>query len=465
MPSPDRPPRSVPNLQDIMSASSSRLADGQIRRASLYVQEQRRVERLSRESGDIPDGALVAWMCLGKRPIRDQMSLEMGTRVGALSRLVTTSSERPDLICFCGGDLDAAGGSSYLLPSVEEPPPMVSASRLAYSFFRTAMEEQGRDAELSHTRYIVEPRATVRDGVLTVASALRDMQMRRAAAAAGAPAGGAYGAVGVPPYEGTSPPTFVRLVATDHLLMRLSDMEALTPRDSPLRPLHDLGAEIAYEHVREPWSYSPDATVKRQARHVRLAESIGVVLANLRGVAVATDFLHPDNARTLADVRVRLSDELWKLMPGGASAGGASAGGGAYAGGAYAGGAYAATSGGYGGYEGDAGGLERGGCELECLEAAVASLGRATELLSPLLAEPLTGRVSDATLEGAREALLGAVGALKRTDPDRPLTTREWIALARGRELTCCPLARRGQVDGQGHAVDADTAGELDTAL
>jgi len=301
----------------------------------------------------------------------------------------------------------------------------VSSSGLAYSFFRTAAEAQSLGAETASVRFVVEPRsAKTRDGVLATAIAVRELIRQ------GLPTSGGGDGSGAPP------PVFVRVVSTDHLLQRLSDIEELTPVESPLRPLRDLGADIAYEHVSDPYSYSACPDAKRQARHVRLSEQLCAVLANLRGVAASTDLLHPDNGVRLAEVKTRLSKELWELLP---SRGGHRASHSPLTRGSRG----SSTADKYGNKDADLAAVAREQtCELVCVETAVGALGKAQDALGPLLADPIRGRISPEALRIAQDGIASAVAALRQTDPDRPISTEEWLALANGETLRDCPVAR-----------------------
>ena len=52
-----------------------------------------------------PPGTLTAWVILGKRAVRDQLTLEQAARVHAAVRLLALGGERPDFVVFCGGEL------------------------------------------------------------------------------------------------------------------------------------------------------------------------------------------------------------------------------------------------------------------------------------------------------------------------------------------------------------------------
>ena len=112
------------------------------------------------------------------------------------------------------------------------------------------------------------------------------------------------------------PSIHLRSFSTDHHLQRLLDLEELTPRNSPLRRLHELRVPptITYEYVSDPYSASSCAARRRQSRLVRLGERLQVVLANLRGVSDRADMLRRDNIRTLSDARAELKG-VWALIP------------------------------------------------------------------------------------------------------------------------------------------------------
>jgi len=70
-------------------------------------------------------------------------------------------------------------------------------------------------------------------------------------------------------------------------------------------------------------------------------------------------------------------------------------------------------------------------CELECLECAVASLGKAISLLAPL-SNPIGRSLSDDELERAVSCISSAAAVLQKADPDRPLSPEEWRQVALG---------------------------------
>jgi hypothetical protein len=433
--------QAIPKLSDLVSATGSRLAEGQQRNGGQAFVETppQRLEARRPVRGSDKNSSIVVWVCLGKPLIRDQLSLELGTRVGKVVRLLAAAHEQPNAICFCGGEIDSGP-----MTAAASAQPLVSSAPLAYSFFRTAAEAQALGSCLTDVRFIVEPRSPkVRDGVLAAAMQIRQTLRERseataraasaaasAASAAGADGGAAAAAAAAVKSKAPTPLILVRLVATDHTLQRLVDIENLTPRDSPLRPLRDLGAQIAYEHVADPYSYSRSVDAKRQARHVRLSEQLCVTLANLRGVEASTDLLHAENANLLSGVRRQLNEEMWELLPTGMQR-------------PLQHSPLTRGSRGYGDGANQPAAAQQT-CEVACIEAAVSCLGKAQDALEPMLNDPIGGRrkVSDAALRQAQECLAAAISALRLTDPDRPISTDEWLNLVNGGVLTDCPVAR-----------------------
>ena len=436
------PVQAIPKLSDLVSATGSRLAEGQQRNGGQAFAETppQRLEARRPVRGGDKSNSIIVWVCLGKPLIRDQLSLELGTRVGKVVRLLAAAHEQPNAICFCGGEIDSGP-----MTAAASAQPLVSSAPLAYSFFRTAVEAQALGSCLTDVRFIVEPRSPkVRDGVLAAAMQIRQTLRERnevsaraasaaasAASAAGSDCGAAAAAAAAVKSKAPPPSVHVTLVATDHTLQRLVDIENLTPRDSPLRPLRDLGAQITFEHVADPYSYSRSVDAKRQARHVRLSEQLCVTLANLRGVEASTDLLHAENANLLSGVRRQLNEELWELLPTGMQRPRE---------------LHSPLTRGSRGY-GDGVNQPTGAqqtCEVACVEAAVSCLGKAQDALEPMLNDPIGGRrkVSDAALCQAQECLAAAISALRLTDPDRPISTDEWLSLVNGGVLTDCPVAR-----------------------
>ena len=436
------PVQAIPKLSDLVSATGSRLAEGQQRNGGQAFAETppQRLEARRPVRGGDKSNSIIVWVCLGKPLIRDQLSLELGTRVGKVVRLLAAAHEQPNAICFCGGEIDSGP-----MTAAASAQPLVSSAPLAYSFFRTAVEAQALGSCLTDVRFIVEPRSPkVRDGVLAAAMQIRQTLRERnevsaraasaaasAASAAGSDCGAAAAAAAAVKSKAPPPSVHVTLVATDHTLQRLVDIENLTPRDSPLRPLRDLGAQITFEHVADPYSYSRSVDAKRQARHVRLSEQLCVTLANLRGVEASTDLLHAENANLLSGVRRQLNEELWELLPTGMQRPRE---------------LHSPLTRGSRGY-GDGANQPTGAqqtCEVACVEAAVSCLGKAQDALEPMLNDPIGGRrkVSDAALCQAQECLAAAISALRLTDPDRPISTDEWLSLVNGGVLTDCPVAR-----------------------
>ena len=355
-----QPQRQLPSLADLLSGSALSFGN--------EINDSPVAGPMSAHDEVTAPHALTVWMILGKRAIRDQMSLELASRVGCAIRLLYNSRERPHIVTFCGGGLGVA--SPYSSDVGRTAPPLLSASQLAYSFFRSSIEARSLDTG-EEVRYVVEPSPKVRDGVLATAVAVR-AELRQWHMHNG-------GAAGPPPQ------VIVRIISTDHHVQRLVEMEGRTPLHSPLRPLHDLGCQIAYEHVADPYSYSANAAARRHARHVRLGEELCVMLANLRGVEASTDFLHPDNGRRLADIRGRLRQELLALLPDHSGARSP----------------MAQAMHGDGGLSGRAD-FVSSRHELEFLEGAVTSLGRAQKTLTPLVADPIGGVLDPAALMDAQ---------------------------------------------------------------
>jgi hypothetical protein len=205
----------------------------------------------------------------------------------------------------------------------------------------------------------------------------------------------------------------------------------MSRRLSPLRALKDQGVSVSFEAVADPYSYSAVPDARRQARHVRYAEHLQVLLANLRGVEAATDFLHPDNAQRLVEVRMGLSKERWEILP-------------------HVGRApptrRLAVDG------GDAAAAMRDGerqrrdvpgyCELTSVEEAIGAVAKAQELLEPLIGDPIQGKLPAQALVSAQTCLTDACALLVRADPDRPLYPDEWLELLQGRRLENCPVER-----------------------
>ena len=219
------------------------------------------------------------------------------------------------------------------------------------------------------------------------------------------------------------PPAFappqlnVMVVSTDHILHRLADIEALTPRHSLLLPLRDLDAHVMFTHAPSPFTFSADVAAKRQSKLVHYAGQLTIVLANLQGVERSTDFLQKESVRRLADVRAALNDALWQLMP---------AHGGQRA-------LYSPLQSGESGGDGGVVTAEkRAMCELACVEAAVAALGKAQARLAPLIADPIHASVSAEAIHEARAELCSACASLHVADPDRPIRPQEMMELLRG---------------------------------
>jgi hypothetical protein len=405
----------IPNLADLVSASKKHLKQGQLPwrdiEPTASTAREKRVRRPPMPPPASASDSVVAWLILGKPSIRDQMTLELGARISAAVGTLAASEHPPDIVCFCGGEADGMGGTG----AAAAASPVVSSAALAYHYFRAAAEALRIDTE--PVRFIIEPHAEAREGVLSVAIALRARLREEAAAQrariGGADGGGTAGGGARSVGPGVAPPAIrVVVFSTDHQVGRLRDIEALTPRHSPLTTLRDLPSDVCFVHVPAPYAYATDRSAKRQARHVRLAAQLPVLLANLRVVAEKTGCLHDENARRLADVRRALNEALWELVPAhgaqralysplshGSSASGASS---------------RVLTGQRDGLKG------RGAlCELECVEAAVGALGRVQEILAPLIADPVHGTVSAAALDDAQELLRAAAASLRLADPDR----------------------------------------------
>jgi len=415
-----------PTLADLVSHSSTRL------QASSGLGGDRRRRPVEKLRSPVKDNvpALVAWIVFCKDPVRDQLSLETATRVGASVRLLSSCKERPDIVCFCGGGLEG-GPDGFGRRSRG----IVGSSALAFSLFRMGAEAQA--ADISRVKLVVEGLPKARDGVLATAVSLRESIRLRC---------GRLGQRAIDGAAVDSPPIRVRMISTDSHLQRLADMEELSPRHSPLRPLHDLSVEIAYEHVANPLARDAKADTARQARHIRQSEHIAVVLLNLKGVMERSSSLHHDNARRLSDVRKCLTDDLFSLMPthGGERALRAPLDrgiGNGYAHGYAYGYAHGHMSGAQSSSTGEMddgevgerdGGEREGTCEIECLEVAISNVGKAISLLSPLSNDPLYARLTDDEVSRAIRCLSTAATELQRLDPDRPASPAEWMQVALG---------------------------------
>ena len=450
---PREPVQATPSLADLVSASGEQLAkNGQQRPRRAAVKRKPPDEPttiLSRtppppSTEERPATATTrAWLLLCKDAMSDQLSLELAMRVSTAMRLLA-SRGAPDILTFCGdADVCTPPGGATRATASETPPSAESAgddaspagrlcsASLCYHYFRSAASAQSLD--VSSTRFIIEERKGAREGVLASVVAIRKAQ-RQAAATKLHRASKATNSSRVSGSDGDggdAPPSVeFTVITTDHLLHRLSDIEALTPGQSLLAPVRELDAAVRFVPAASPYTYSPCADAKRQAQHMRLRGQLHVVLVNLRGVEAHTDFWHSDNARRLSDVRAALNEELWELMPrhsgekaifsplshGHGSASGASA----ERGQTDASGVRLATGG--------SGAL----CELQCVEAAVAAVGKARAQLSELIANPLGGCEAQA-LARAMDELRAASASLHLADPDRVLSAEEAYELLRGR--------------------------------
>ena len=419
----DLPPRQQPlrDLADLVSFSHDQLQQGQQQQRERRPQKQTAPPPLAGivtpTAASVPppsvtavdddnDSSMNAWVVLGKPPIREQMSLELAVRVSATARLLASTSTPPDVICFCGGEADGMmshnAAKEQSAPGRALIPGRLSSAHLSYHYFLTACEALSLDT--SNIHFILEPHQEVREGVLSTAIALRARQRQHISSQRERSDTRVI----------TEAPINVRLLSTDHLLHRLSDMDGLTPQHSPLLPLRDLHADISFEPTASPFAYSTDADAKRQARYLRLAGQLTVLLTNLRGVEACTDFWHTDNTRRLVDTRAELINTRWKLVP---SHGGQRA-------------TYSPLSHGSGG-NGEEGPNEVL-CELACVEGALAALGKVQALMEPLVEDPIHNTVPIAELRVASEQLRNAIASLRLADPDRPITPEEGRELMRG---------------------------------
>ena len=62
-------------------------------------------------------------------------------------------------------------------------------------------------------------------------------------------------------------------------------------------------------------------------------------------------------------------------------------------------------------------------------------LGRATDLLEPVMASPLSSEVTPAELIEAERLIASATASLRLADPDRPMSPEETLELLKGRTV------------------------------
>lgn len=416
----------IPNLTDLISGTENNLAkaawlsrldtplgDGQ-RPPRVAAQRPPRVAAMP-EPPELPDSlatlcldapsrprsppapmvvdTLSAWVLPGKPAIRDQITLELAARVSAAIHLVATEGA-PDMICFCGGEADSMGGATGADQPTVPPTESLSSASLCYHTFVAACEAQQLDVSSVH--FIIEGHRETRQGVLSVAIALRQRLFKAQHTGDGDDLRGTHVCDAAAPL----PTLLVTLISTDHALHRLRAVEALTPRLSPVAPLRDLHASVEFVPVASPYALSTDGSVRRQAHHLRMIDELEVVLANLRGIAAHTDCLHAENSHRLEDVRSYL-DKAVEGLGEGASAAAAAAD-------------------------------DVARCEHQCVAGAAADVSRVQQCLQPLLADPVHGTITTAALQEAYLGLSTAVAALKLVDPDRPCTPDEIMQLLDG---------------------------------
>ena len=242
-------------------------------------------------------------MILSKHPVRDQLTLEQALRMHtAIRMLAADDAPRPAVIVFCGSatrrsELDDSEEKMLPLTSMEDrrraplaDHQQVTGASLAYSFFRSCVEAQRID--LSATELLLHRESgRLRDGLVTATLGVRRRMSR----------------------DDDGGGLVVRLFSTAHILQRLRDYDAFSPRRSPLRPLREMRAEVRWEPVSYPYSYSSEATTWRRARHIVLAEQLQVLRLNLNGMlegAGQAEFLQPENYRRLKTIHATLAEEL-----------------------------------------------------------------------------------------------------------------------------------------------------------
>ena len=355
-----------------------------------------------------------AWVILSKHPVRDQLTLEQALRVHtAIRMLAADDAPRPAVIVFCGSatrrsELDDSEEKMLPLTSMEDrrraplaDHQQVTGASLAYSFFRSCVEAQRID--LSATELLLHRESgRLRDGLVTATLGVRRRMSR----------------------DDDGGGLVVRLFSTAHILQRLRDYDAFSPRRSPLRPLREMRAEVRWEPVSYPYSYSSEATTWRRARHIVLAEQLQVLRLNLNGMlegAGQAEFLQPENYRRLKTIHATLAEELradvaprpqrphaleehlTEHRPLGARREATAA-------------AHAAP---------------RYNAEQMVVEQAAARLGKLQVLLKPLADDPIHGmmKIPAAELRDAAELLGSVVDGLRQADPDRPIKPDEWLRL------------------------------------
>ena len=354
---------------------------------------------LEERRGDAARDRVCAWLVVCKPPVRDQVTVEVAARVDRVLRLLQAGGEMPSFVQFCGGELadrlsPAHPTFGHQMTTADTEPlvprprarSLLGGPALGYALFRMCAEARGID--VSGISFLVEERSSesLRDGLASLTLALRrgsGPPFRRGASS--------------PPREGASPPTtplLVRIFSAEHHLQQLRDIDTLLPRLSLLRPVHALGSDV--ELVPVAVALSNDAGVSRRARLARLADQLQLLRVNRGGIERSGEFFNQECYQRLKQVRKLLRDDL-QLMIDSQSMTSVSASDAAPA----------------------------APLELDAVEEALTHLSRVQKALHPLAEDPVRGRIAARELLDAEEAVVRAISALRRADPDAPLSPRE----------------------------------------
>jgi len=349
-----------PSLQQLLAGATNQLASLTDSKVADGLQQTRRSPQ-HKNSRSI-------WVVCAKRAVDDQVTVDLASTVHAAvcCFMRASRSERPSIIMFCGADL-----CDTTVPTDSRS--LLNGATLALHFFRTCSHV--RHLDMSDVKFVLEDRsATLRDGVVNLALEVR--QQLRATDSSDF-AGG---------FE-------VRFFSSEHHLQRISDVENLLPRLSPLRPLHALQADVSHEPIASPFAFSTDAATSRLARHACQAQQLQMLQLNLAGIERG-EFLEPKVWQQALSVRATLASELLDE---------------------------AGTARSSKRYE-----------ELRELEISVGCLAHVEKALQPLTKDPLRGSIAARELRDASMKLHAAICSLRSLDPDLPLTPQQWMRLVDG---------------------------------
>lgn len=203
---------------------------------------------------------------LGKKLIRDQITVELATRVHELVKQLKAKKLKPDLVCFTGG---------------KQPGGLVSEAVAGYTYFRQLCERDG--VETTSFEFYLDEHA--KNSIENIRNVLAEVKRR---------------------LGGTAGQCRFTLVSSDYHLRRLDEVHYLTSQQSLLSELEQAGLTWDYVQAPYPFHVSADPVTAWLAKINLLRDELTFVRVNLEGVLGGRESLLAENVNRLADVASQL---------------------------------------------------------------------------------------------------------------------------------------------------------------